>query len=250
MNYDLTDIPAAYDRGRDLEPATLALWMRTLQAHLPADAVKRILDLGCGTGRFSEPLSRHFATEVIGVDPSAKMLARAVEKRRERRGRYVRGAAEMVPLSSHSVGVVFMSMSFHHFPDPNVAARECGRVLRDNGRIFVRTGTRDEIDAYPYVEFFPTTRPMLEDTLPSRDALRNVFETAGLQLVKAELVTQTVAPNWGAYADRLGAGGDSIIARLSRQALDAGLAKIRRYGETSTEPVVEPIDLFVFRSVQ
>jgi len=38
---------------------------------------KRILDLGCGTGRFSAALRARFEAEVIGIDPSKKMLEQA-----------------------------------------------------------------------------------------------------------------------------------------------------------------------------
>lgn len=50
-DYDRTDIPAGYDRGRDLAPDMLALWMNTLATHLD-QTPRLILDLGCGTGRW------------------------------------------------------------------------------------------------------------------------------------------------------------------------------------------------------
>src|SRR5207247_7220831 len=70
MDYDLTDIPAAYDRGRDHGPEFLDLWMHALDPHFKALSVASILDLGCGTGRFSEALSAHFTDVVVGFDPT------------------------------------------------------------------------------------------------------------------------------------------------------------------------------------
>jgi 2-polyprenyl-3-methyl-5-hydroxy-6-metoxy-1,4-benzoquinol methylase len=57
MDYDLTDIPAVYDRGRDHGPEVLDLWMQAIESHLEGQTITRILDLGCGTGRFSEGLA-------------------------------------------------------------------------------------------------------------------------------------------------------------------------------------------------
>ena len=51
MNYDLTDIPAGYDRGRDHGPEMLDLWMDAIARHRQGETNSRILDLGCGTGR-------------------------------------------------------------------------------------------------------------------------------------------------------------------------------------------------------
>jgi len=248
MDYDLTDIPAAYDRGRDHGPEVLALWMRALQAHLPDPGVDTVLDLGCGTGRFTQALAAHFDAEVVGVDPSQHMLERAIAKRNDDRVRYRPGAAEALPLPAASVDVIFMSMSFHHFSDRALAARECRRVLRDRGVVFVRTGTRERIPTYPYVPFFPSSRAILEELLPDRDELRSVFESAGFRLAAWQVVPQGIAPGWSAYAEKLAAGGDSVLARLERAELDRGLEALRRHGaRVGNGSIVEEIDLFVFR---
>ncbi len=248
MDYDLTDIPAAYDRGRDHGPEVLDLWMSTVESHVKGRRITGILDLGCGTGRFSEGLAFRFNAEVVGVDPSTKMLARASAKCRDSRVQYQRGLAEALPLSSSSVDMIFMSMSFHHFSDPGLAIRECRRVLRQHGHTFLRTGTREQIDSYPYVPFFPSSRSILAEILPDQAELREVFEDAGFQMVASEVVTQTIAPGWAAYAEKLAAGGDSVLARLSRPELDGGLAALRtRAAEEDDQAVVEPIDLLVFR---
>jgi len=248
MDYDLTDIPAAYDLGRDHGPEVLDLWMRALKAHIQGLSVINILDLGCGTGRFTEALAVYFAAEVVGIDPSMKMLELAREKQRDRRVRYQRGSAEAIPLSSGSVDLIFMSMSFHHFNNRELAARECRRALREGGMVFVRTGTRESIRAYPYVPFFPSTPVMLDELLPDRGELCEPFEKAGFHMTASEIITQTIAPSWKAYADKLSSGGDSVIARLGREELESGLAAIRRHGaEVIEEAIVEPIDLFVFR---
>lgn len=74
MDYDTTNIAAVYDSGRSYSPDILQLWLDLISAYVPKDGVSRIIDLGCGTGRYSEPLSVHFLADVIGIDPSQKML--------------------------------------------------------------------------------------------------------------------------------------------------------------------------------
>lgn len=133
MDYDLTDIPSGYDRSRDHGREFLDLWMRVLELHLHRLAVKRILDLGCGTGRFSEALAHHFNADVVGIDPSVKMLERARQKESRGHVQYRLGSAEAILLPPSSADVIFMSMSFHHFVDRALAARECRRVLRRHG---------------------------------------------------------------------------------------------------------------------
>ena len=248
MDYDLTDIPAAYDRGRSHGPKALSLWINAVSVHVRGKAIGTILDLGCGTGRFSEALAVHFDADVLGIDPSMKMLDRARGKRSDGRVHYARGRAEAIPVTSESVDMIFMSMSFHHFADSQVAAQECRRVLREGGSSFVRTGTREQIPFYPYVPFFPASRPILEQLLPTTGRVREVFEAAGFRTVQWEVITQTIASGYGAYADKLAAGGDSVLASLPQHELRAGLDALRSHTVAGdSQSIIEPIDLFVFR---
>jgi ubiquinone/menaquinone biosynthesis C-methylase UbiE len=247
MDYDRTEIPAGYDRTREHGPEVLDLWMRALEPYIRRTGTDAILDLGCGTGRFSDALAVHFNAEVVGVDPSVKMLGQAHGKEHRGRVRYQLGSAEAIPLLPDSVDAIFMSMSFHHFVDRAQAARECRRVLRKQGVVCVRTASREQIQSYAYLPYFPSTPSLLHENLPDLPALREPFETAGFRLRAATIITQTIASSWTAYAEKLAAGGDSILARLSPGEFEDGLAALRRRDrEMPDHPIVEPIDLLVF----
>jgi ubiquinone/menaquinone biosynthesis C-methylase UbiE len=244
--YDRTNIPDAYDRGRDHGPGLLELWTRAIEAHLDR-APALILDLGCGTGRFSDALSSRFRAEVIGLDPSVKMLSQAAAKPHSTRVRYARACAEAMPLRTGSIDVIFMSMSLHHFSNHEQAAAECQRVLGTDGRLFIRNGTREQIPFYPYYPFFPTTHPILEEVLPPSGRICATFEAAGLRLVAQDLINQEIAPDWATYADKLTTRSDSVLARLSDEDFERGIVAIRRHAAAGpSEAVVEPIDLLVF----
>src|SRR6266436_2407368 len=169
MDYDATDIASTYDLGREHGPEFLTLWMDLVSSHVKDQHIKTILDLGCGTGRFTEALRARFEAEVIGIDPSEKMLAQARSKLANARIRYETGRAESIPLPDNSVELIFISMIFHHFEDAPLAARECRRVLRDGGTGFVRTGIRERISSYPYVDFFSARECGRHTSSPQRE---------------------------------------------------------------------------------
>lgn len=251
MDYDATDIPGNYDRARDHGPGMIRQWMDTVAAHARDGAVETILDVGCGTGRFSEPLAERFHARVVGIDPSRKMLAEAFKRRAvhgDGRVLYARSGGEALPMPRRSVDLVFISMVFHHFRDPALVARECGRVLRSPGRVFLRTGTRERIEDYPYVRFFPSSRKVLEERLPSSEAVRRVFEEASFRTAFEGVLVQEIAPDYGVYSAKLAAGADSVLASLEPEDFRNGLQALLAYAgdEGADERVSEPIDFFVF----
>lgn len=248
MDYDSTDIPNVYDRGRDHGPEMLQLWMNVIASFVGKQRPATILDLGCGTGRFSQSLAEHFAAEVVGIDPSKKMLDQAQAKLRDRRVRYQLGHGEEIPLANDSVDLIFTSMTFHHFDDPRLVARECRRVLRDGGPVIVRTGTRERIPSYPYGDFFPQSIPIMEDLLPTSAFIREVFEAAGFTAISCDVVIQQIAPDYASYAEKIAAGADSVLAQLPANDFQNGLEALRAYAaRAGNNPVCEPIDVFVFR---
>lgn len=101
----------------------------------PADyAGKRVLDLGCGDGRFvgcAAPLAR----ETIGFD-----LSRGVELARRRtrpRGTvdFVQGDIFHLPFRSGSMDLVSSVGVLHHTPDPRAAYVAASRLVADGGHL-------------------------------------------------------------------------------------------------------------------
>jgi ubiquinone/menaquinone biosynthesis C-methylase UbiE len=244
MDYDKTEMAKTYRKGRSLDPEVLQQWMDVVAANVERRNAQTILDLGCGTGRFSEALAEQFDANVVGVDPSRTMLDEAQSHRTHSRVFYARGSAEFIPLKTNSVDVVFMSMAFHHFTDPPAVAEECRRVLRPEGRVCLRTGSREKIPAYPYVPYFPGTVTLIEQRLPSIGSQREVFEAASFKVLFEGEVWQEIAPDFPTYAEKIALRADSILVSLEDREFDAGVAMLR--AEKTPGPIVEPIDFLVF----
>ena len=152
MDYDKTEIPTTYGKARALAPETRRLWQDLLSVHISRAEISLAIDVGCGTGRFSELLAGHFSAQVIGIDPSLKMLDQARRKPAIGNVFYWQGLAESLPLCG-CADLVFMSMVYHHFTDPFAVAKECHRVLRQGGYACIRNGTHES--DFPHRHFFP-----------------------------------------------------------------------------------------------
>ena len=103
----------------------------------------RILDLGCGKGRFARRLIERGA-EVIGLDPSAGMLAKATGLDR------VRGSATRLPFATQSFDAVIAVEVIEHLPAKGVGAAldEMQRVLKPGGRLAILDKNLLALDAH------------------------------------------------------------------------------------------------------
>ena len=57
MNYDDTDLAQRYDSARHMPAGTLRLWLDAMARQVQPDDIRTIVDVGCGTGRFSAALA-------------------------------------------------------------------------------------------------------------------------------------------------------------------------------------------------
>lgn len=246
MDYDRTAIATTYEAARTCSCGVLQQWLDLIAAHLPFRP-QLMVDLGCGTGRYSQALADRFEARVIGIDPSERMLAVARAKPGNGRVEFRRGSAEALPLDDGGADMVFMSMVLHHLGDPPAVAGECRRVLREGGRVQIRNGTREASHGYPQAPFFPGIVPMLESDLPSRQQIVRLFEDADFTPCAHQLVTHTMATNWPAFADKMALRADSFLARLPDTEFEANLAALRKHAAVSgPEEITVPVDFFVF----
>jgi len=114
--------------------------------------------------------------------------------------------------------------------------------------VFVRTGVRERMAAYPCAPFFPEAVAIGERRLPSASEICAVFESVGFGTAIVGEIVQQVAASWPDYATRIATGADSVLASLSQAQFQAGLRRLRDYAtEHASTPVTETIDYFCFR---
>ena len=116
-----------YDAVRPVPPAALAdVITRYADGH-----PKVVVDLGCGTG-LSTRWAAGWSSEVIGVEPSADMRARAAAVTSHGNVRYVDGWSSATDLPVGSVDVV-LAVQALHWMEPTSTFVEVARLLRPGG---------------------------------------------------------------------------------------------------------------------
>ncbi len=96
---------------------------------------RRVVDVGCGTGRLTTRLRAELGATVVGLDYSWGMVAQAA--RHSRGTPLVQANAMSLPIASGSVDAIVCTESFHWYTDQPRVLGEFTRVLRPGGRIYV-----------------------------------------------------------------------------------------------------------------
>lgn len=206
-----------YDVGRRLEIVFEELLANEDLAH------RSLLDVGCGTGWFSQRAAERGA-RVTALDIGTALLA---EVRRKVRPALVAADACALPFRDAAYDVVLSSECIEHTLDPHRALAEMCRVTRPGGLLLVTVPNRlwrfsatvaAALKLRPYEGY--------ENWLGWRE-MRAAVEAAGLSIVAMRgfhLAPPLVRPSWPLLraADRFGAALGPLmlnIALLARRPL-------------------------------
>ena len=177
-----TDFGRLAERYDELRPAD-ELWWETVELLVRLGDLRgrRVLDVGCGTGRLLAALVERFACKAWGVDVSPEMLD--VARARLPRGVALREAAgERLPFRDGWFERVTMTLVAHHLDRPRAFA-EARRVLGGEGRLALLTFDPASFERYYLTAYFPSILEIDRARFPTAEALERDLGGAGFATV-------------------------------------------------------------------
>ncbi len=220
-----------YDAGPN---ALLALEERVLTPLLPPLIGKRVVDLGCGTGRWLRRLISSGAETAVGVDLSPAMLAHARESGLP--GNVVCGRCESLPLRDACADLIVCSFTLGYLSDLRSFAREVARVAAPGATVFIsdfhpdahargwrrtfRLG-RDDFEVRNYVRELAD----IEHALSDCGLLRNDVLECGFGEPEREVFSAAAKP--GLFEIAATAGPAMFVLRFQRAATRNALGRQR-----------------------
>ncbi|MCC6444865.1 MAG: methyltransferase domain-containing protein [Armatimonadetes bacterium] len=224
---DYHKIAGTYDKGRALPAEMMALWLDAIHRRGRLQAGDSLLDLGCGTGRFSIPLAET-GLEVFGLDGAPEMIGRAVAKPGAERVRWVAGEGMALPFREGAFQTVFLSMVLHHIQDRERFLKGIRRVLRPGGACVLRTSSHDQIRRLPEYRFFPRAMEIDLKRMPDTPVVENLLRRAGFDAVLTETVPYRIARSLEEYIEKVRHKHISALTLLTEEEFEAGFRECER----------------------
>ena len=149
-------------------------------------APRKILDVGCGTGRLLQAAAERFpGASLEGVDAAEGMVEQARGTNISQRTNFQVGTAENLPFPDSQFDLVFCTMTFHHWANQARGAAEIARVLAPAGRWILA----DPIVAGPLRHL----RRLFHLKFAERKELEGVLATRSLEIIDETRVHRRIS---------------------------------------------------------
>jgi SAM-dependent methyltransferase len=179
-------------------------------------AGRRVLDIGCGTGRAAEALVDR-GSRVWGVEPEPEMAALA----RERVSAVKVAPAERLPFKDGWFERALMWLVVHLVDRPRAFA-EAARVLGPEGRLAIGTFHPLHFEGYWLNRFFPSLQAIDSGRFPTPDELESELTAAGFERVEQHRLTQHASVERDTAVERVRRRFISPLQLLDEAELEAG----------------------------
>ncbi len=220
---DYNQISQVYDDVREGDVQLIARFLEELSE--PARCT--VIDIGCGTGNYTDLFQKLSFAQMIGVDPSEGMLEKARQKNPEIR--FLPGTADCLPVETGSIDFAFMTDVIHHVPDLDAMFTEIHRVLKPEGKVCIVTQSHRQIEGRAIAEFFPATARVDCARYPDIPRIVEAAQSCHLQFTDAETRLEGGEIELGPqYLELVRKKGYSMLHLISEEEYQQGLSRLEK----------------------
>ena len=186
---------------------------------------RRVLDVGCGTGRLSSLLAERGA-KVWGIDPSGEMLDEARTRAPQSAG-FKQGRAEALPFRDgwFDRAVLWLVV---HLVDRSRSLPELVRVLGPGGRAVIGTFRPEYFERMWLAPLFPSLVEIDRARFPDPDVLAAELRAAGFGRCRTRDISQQAVVSRADALERLRGRYISTLALLPEDEYRDGLERAER----------------------
>src|SRR5256885_12451145 len=225
MSPSFAEIAPRYDALRPLSAGDRAR-LETMLREAALQPGDQVVEVGCGTGRSTLPLSAMTPARVMGVDTEVRMLDVARGKDAAGRVDWVRGSAYRLPLAEGTAALVMMVMVVHLLRQGVRAFPEARRILRPGGHLSLWTFTPRHVEEFYLNPYFPSIAVIDRPRFPSAAVLSAELRRAGFDEPRVQLMDEPRQLDIADVVDRVRGRYISTLAMLAPLEYRLGLQQL------------------------
>jgi len=184
MSDHFTRLASFYSQHRTFDHEAINYITKKLASMSNIDAA----DIGCGDGRYSIKLIEKLRNRLslTCVDNNYEMLRQISKISSNFKNLQTKYAlAEKLPFDDNSLDCIFSFKAIHHFKI-NELAKECSRVLKSNGLLFVYTRLKELNESNIWCKFFPDFSKKENRLFDNHSLTLCISNQTGLNLTSSE----------------------------------------------------------------
>lgn len=183
----------------------------------------RLLDAGCGTGRYLAALSR-LGYEAFGIDRSLAQLTHGAVT-----GRTALANIAQLPLADNILDVIVVCLVLHQLGrDEQLSAySDWKRTLRPSGKLFIKTCSHADLRCRSFADFFPSALEINLSRYPDVGTIESDLRGAGFRVLPSvPTYSEEVFPT-ETYLWSVAHKHNTTLALLPEREFHDGLAALR-----------------------
>lgn len=186
----------------------------------------RLLDVGCGTGRFAVLAAERLGARVWGIDASAGMLDQARARAGGRAVGWRQARAERLPFKDGWFDAAHAHLVLHLLDDRPAALAELARVLSAGGRAVLVTFELDHFDGFFLNPYFPSIPAIDRARFPDPEQLVQELAAAGFADAARTRISDPVSAQAADVVERVRGRYISTLQLVDEREYADGLARL------------------------
>jgi ubiquinone/menaquinone biosynthesis C-methylase UbiE len=186
-------------------------------------AGQRVLDVGCGTGRFATALSER--AKVWGIDQAPQMLE--VARSRGSNVRFKEASVYELPFKDGWFDRVTMWLVLHLLERPRAFA-EIRRVLAPGGRIAVATFDPSYFGLFWFRDYFPSMEAIDRARFPTTDDFEAELTASGFAVPSFTRISQKASVTREVALERIRGRHIATFDLIPEEEIAEGVARAER----------------------
>jgi ubiquinone/menaquinone biosynthesis C-methylase UbiE len=170
---------ASFEKYRSQKTETTTALIRSVLRYVPSSPGARVIDIGCGTGRYALLLTSGTEAPIFSTDLSIEMVEKGREKDKANDVFWFLSDACQMPFADESFDVALLFLVLHVVKDSKRALQEAYRILRSGGHCLILTHSHSQLDRDTIFRFFPEARKLNKRRMLSLTKLKELVRGIG-----------------------------------------------------------------------